>query len=259
MEKQCNAEVRGGANPRSLPADQAIGLSPGSPHYRAYVGPPDRFDFMSATQFSLMFQCGLREHHSVLDFGAGSLRAGRLLIPYLQPNCYFAIEPNSWLIDDALDRELGRDAVDLKRPQFSDDDNFDCTVFGRKFDFIMMQSIVTHCGVGPFLKLMASAARALEESGLVLFSYCDSPTENCNVSSIWWVYPECVSYSEDQVHQFLDNAGLVGRSIPWFHPGAKWFLAALSRERLPSDGETQFLNGAVLHDPQFASSRILKT
>ena len=70
------AKAKASAAVRQLSADQAKTLPPGAEHYRAYVGPPDRFDFMSATQFSLLFANGLREHHRVLDFGCGSLRLG---------------------------------------------------------------------------------------------------------------------------------------------------------------------------------------
>ena len=59
---------------------------------------------------------GLREHHSVLDFGCGSLRAGRLLIPYLLEGRYYGLEPNRWLIEDAMEHELGGALIDLKRP-----------------------------------------------------------------------------------------------------------------------------------------------
>ena len=255
FERNEGAEILEGDDRRSLSAEEAATLDAGANHYRAYVGPPDRFDFMSATQFSLMFQCGLREHHHVLDFGAGSLRAGRLLIPYLRPNRYYAIEPNSWLIEDGIRGELGQDAVALKHPKFSSDDSFDCTVFNRKFDFIMAQSIVTHCAPDLFRKLIGSFALALERDGLALFSYCNSPTPVEHPPSERWVYPACVVYTEDEVHQFLADAGMVGRAIPWFHPGANWFLGALSRERLPTDSEAKLLNGAVLHDPQFAASR----
>jgi len=68
---------------RSLTRDAAKTLPPGAGHYTAYVGPPNQYDFMGATQFRLLTTLGLREHHAVLDFGCGSLRAGRLLIPYL--------------------------------------------------------------------------------------------------------------------------------------------------------------------------------
>jgi cyclopropane fatty-acyl-phospholipid synthase-like methyltransferase len=58
-------------------------LNPGDKHYKAYVGPPTQYDFMGATQFRLLCTLGLREQHKVLDFGCGSLRAGRLLLSYL--------------------------------------------------------------------------------------------------------------------------------------------------------------------------------
>ena len=241
---------------RSLSPEQAAALGAGEEHYRAYVGPPDRFDFMSATQFALMFQCGLRERHYVLDFGAGSLRAGRLLIPYLLPGRYHAIEPHSWLISDGVAAELGQDAIGLKQPRFSHNDDFDCGVFGRKFDFIIAQSIVTHCGPSLFQRLMNGFAISLEEAGLALFSYCNSPMPTEHLPSEEWIYPTCVTYTEAEVHEFVNAAGLVGRSIPWFHPGAKWFVAALSPEKLPSDREAALLNGAVLNDAQFAASRM---
>src|SRR5687768_2552037 len=131
---------------RDLPLDEAARLRPGDGHYRAYVGPPDRYDFMSATQFALLHATGLREGHRVLDFGCGSLRLGRLLIPFLREGRYFGIDPNRWLIEDGIARELGYSAVTLKRPRFDTNSDFDCGVFERRFDFVVAQSIVTHAG-----------------------------------------------------------------------------------------------------------------
>jgi len=58
------------------------------------VGPDADYDLLRALQFRLLCALGLREHHSVLDVGCGSLRAGRLPITYLAPGRYFGIEPN---------------------------------------------------------------------------------------------------------------------------------------------------------------------
>ena len=58
-------------------------LKPGDNHYMAYVGPPAQYDFMGGTQFRLLSTLGLRANHSLLDFGCGSLRAGRLFLSYL--------------------------------------------------------------------------------------------------------------------------------------------------------------------------------
>lgn len=239
---------------RDLTVEEAAALQAGENHYRAYVGPPNRFDFMSATQFSLLFANGLRDHHRVLDFGAGSLRLGRLLIPYLRPNRYYAVEPNRWLVEDAIEHELGRDAVDLKQPVFSEQDDFSCAGLGATFDFIMAQSIVTHCGPDLFQTLMTSFASVLNDDGLVLFSYWNTPVELPKAPPNGWIYPGSVKYTEDQVEAFLAKAGLHGAPIPWYHPGASWYLASKSAARLPSEAERRLLAGAVLFDPQFAKS-----
>jgi len=151
-----------GRNPhRTLTGDAAMALRPGDAHYKAYVGPPRRFDFMGATQFALLFHMGLRDHHTVLDFGCGSLRLGRSLIPYLQAGGYFGIDPNKWLIEDGIENELGQDGIQLKRPRFAYNTDFDCSIFGEKFDYIIAQSIFTHCGPNHFETFLERAAQAL--------------------------------------------------------------------------------------------------
>lgn len=65
----------------SLPEDLGLGRPAGDQHYRAYVGPPQNYDLISAMSFGLLTALGLRQHHSLLDIGCGSLRNGRLLIP----------------------------------------------------------------------------------------------------------------------------------------------------------------------------------
>lgn len=242
---------------RHLALAEVGGLAAGSHHYRAYVGPPNRFDFMSATQFSLLFTLGLRDHHRVLDFGCGSLRLGRLLMPFLRPGGYFGIEPNAWLIDDALAHETGRDIVDIKRPRFAHNEDFDCGVFGERFDFIIAQSIVTHCGPDLFQKTMDSFADVLADDGVIAFSYWNTPEPLAKAPADGWHYPGSVKYTQGEVDAFVHKAGLTGVAIPWHHPGASWYLAARRPERLPSAGELVFLRGAVLHDPQFAASRAL--
>src|ERR1700730_7403932 len=78
--------------------EAGLALAGRSRHYQAYVGPPSQFDFMGATQFRLLTSLGLREHHSVLDFGCRSLREGRLLIPYLLPGRYYGLNPTTGLL-----------------------------------------------------------------------------------------------------------------------------------------------------------------
>jgi len=239
---------------RGLSAADALGLAPGDHHYRAFVGPPDRFDFMSGTQFCLLFTLGLRDHHRVLDFGCGSLRLGRLLIPFLQPDRYFGIEPETWLIDDGLDHELGRDAVRLKRPRFSADPGFDCRVFGETFDHIVAQSILTHTGPDLARRFLAGAAQSVTADGLVAFSYYRGPEERPTLPGDGWYYPDCVAFSEEQMLALVSEAGLHGRAIPWYHPASRWIVASRNPARLPAPSHLEVLRGAVLNAPQFAGS-----
>jgi cyclopropane fatty-acyl-phospholipid synthase-like methyltransferase len=239
---------------RRLSIEESLTLPPGADHYRAYVGPGDRYDFISATQFALLFALGLRDNHRVLDFGCGSLRLGRLLIPFLQRDRYFGIDPNKWLIDEALDREVGRDIVGIKAPAFAYNDDFSTEVFQARFDYIMAQSILTHSGPDLVHDFLRSAARTLSDSGLLLFSYIKSAEDDPPMPAAGWHYPECVSYSQEWMLGKLRDAGLHGRPLPWFHPGASWIAAAHKPRELPKPEHLRFLSGAVLRAPPFAAS-----
>ena len=60
-------------------------LGAGDSHYKAYVGPPKKYDLMGAMQFNLLTSFGLRDYHKLLDIGCGSLRSGKMLIPFFSP------------------------------------------------------------------------------------------------------------------------------------------------------------------------------
>jgi SAM-dependent methyltransferase len=213
---------------------EATGLPAGAAHYRAFVGPPERFDIMSASQFALLFQFGLRDWHSLLDVGCGSLRLGRLAIPFLRAGGYAGLDPNRWLIEDGISYELGQSAVRIKRPQFDYNDRFDCSVFGRKFDFVVAQSILTHTGPDLAEALVASVSENLKTDGVFLFSFID-PDHNPGglPATNGWHYPECVHYTQTEMQERLSRQGLVSKPLRWHHPGATWMAASRDAATLP--------------------------
>jgi SAM-dependent methyltransferase len=150
---------------RNVPREAAKALLPGSQHYTAYVGPPAEYDAMAATQFRLLTTLGLREHHRLLNSGCGSLRVGRLLIPYLLPGNYHGIEPNSWLIEDAIAREIGHDQIRLKRSVFRANADFSSDGFGVAFDFIVAQSVFSHAGADLVAPALSGFRRNLAPGG----------------------------------------------------------------------------------------------
>ena len=239
---------------RHLPASEARSLSPGAAHYTAYVGPPTQYDFMGATQFRLLCALGLREHHRLLDFGCGSLRAGRLFIPYLSAGNYFAIEPNRWLIEDAVEREIGDDLVRIKRPTFLHHDSFDCKAFGVSFDYIVAQSIFSHCGRDLIAKALAEFAACLGDGGIaaVTFVHAAPGEDDCDAKG--WVYPDSVAYRPETILEAIREAGLHGRAIPWYHPRQSWYVLSNDVARVPRESMSRALLGAVLFDEELSDS-----
>ncbi len=228
-------------------------LKPGDDHYIAYVGPPTQYDFMGATQFRLLCTLGLRAKSKFLDFGCGSLRAGRLFIPYLNKGNYFGIEPNKWLINDAKKNDLGEDLFRLKLPSFDYNMNFECDMFNTKFNFIVAQSIFSHTGVALIEKTLQNFYAVLEDDGLIVATFIHGEK---NYERDDWVYPACVVYTEERISKFIEDANLFGCPIPWYHPRQSWYVLAKKQELLPNENMKKYLLGAVLNDEVFRESVI---
>lgn len=217
---------------RDLPSAAAAALKAGDDHYRAFVGPPGRYDLMAASQFSLLFLLGLREHHRLMDFGCGSLRLGRLAIPYLGEDRYFGVEPEAWLVEEGFARELGQDARRLKRPRFDHNRDGRIDMFGQAFDFIIAQSVFSHMNPAMARATLANFTPWLAQGGLIVANWLiGEPTPQG--ADPEWVYPGCVPFHPEAVADLATEAGLVSRRIGWFHPGLSWHVLARSEAELP--------------------------
>lgn len=206
-------------------AGTGLGLVPGHHHYRAFVGPPEDYDVIGALQFTALFALGLREGHRVADIGCGSLRAGRLLIPYLRPDHYFGIEPERWLVADGLERELGAGVVEAKSPTFAYRDDFDLSGFGVEFDFILAQSIFSHTYEDLASRALTKLAASLAPSGILLVNYLGHGNAARRGEGSGWEYPRCVRYDWSEFAELLDGVGLEGVRLAWPHPRLTWVIA----------------------------------
>src|SRR4051812_9401640 len=93
-------QTQPGGGMSNTTTDIGAGIAPGAQHYRAFVGATQTYDIFAHMQFSLLTLLGLRQEHTLLDIGCGSLRAGKLFLIYLQPDRYFGIEPEEWLVQE---------------------------------------------------------------------------------------------------------------------------------------------------------------
>lgn len=214
-------------------------MAAGDNHYKAFVGPPLKYDLLGALQFSLLAACGLRAEHKLCDVGCGSLRVGKLLLPYLNKGNYFGLEPNQWLIEEAIKNEIGRDLINLKAPRFENGANFELSKFGEKFDFIIAQSIFSHASFEQINQCLKEARQCLKPQGLFLATFIwgkDDYLEN------EWVYPGCVAYRPNSIRKSAwDQAGLKMVPTDWPHPnGQNWVIFHLPGNELEAEKLSKF-------------------
>jgi SAM-dependent methyltransferase len=239
------------ALPERKPAQTGVSAA-----HRAYVGPEDRYDLIGAMQFRLLCALGLREHHKLMDLGCGSLRAGRLLIPYLARGNYHGVEPNDRLLQQGVEQEIGRDMIALKWPHFHCIDTFEVDACGRDFDYILAQSIFSHTGVDLLRRALASFARALAPKGLGAVTFIHAEVASgFAVDSKGWVYPGVVTYTPQRLQEEFQSCGLAGRPLPWYHPNRQtWYVLAKHSAELPDPELDRHFGGAVWRVPECADS-----
>lgn len=203
--------------------DLGLDLAAGSQHYRAFIGPAQDYDLVSAMSFGLLTTLGLRQHHSVLDIGCGSLRIGRLLIPYLNKGNYVGIEPNEWLVKEGIEREVGADQIRIKEPRFLFADSAADLDDGHVFDFAVAQSIFSHCGRDLVEQWLTQVSAHLGRGGALVATFMGGVDD---FAGSGWVYPHCVSFRLETMLQMSMNAGLRFRLLDWRHPRQQWALFA---------------------------------
>ncbi len=197
-------------------------LGAGDLHYKAYVGPPKKYDLVGAMQFNLLTTFGLRDYHKLLDIGCGSLRSGKILIPYLRKGNYYGVEPNKWLIDDGIKYELGEEIISLKSPSFSYSSAFEFQTFNEQFDFLIAQSIFSHAASLQISQCLKEAKAVMKQEGLFLATFVLG--EN-NYEGNEWVYPACVTYKHDYILEIVRAQNLDAIKTKWLHPnGQTWYV-----------------------------------
>ena len=209
---------------KEMSEEERLGINEenGAHHYRAFVGPSKHYDLCSAMQFNLLTTLGLREHHYLLDIGCGSLRAGKLFIPYLLPGRYYGIEPEEWLIKEGIELELGEDILQIKKPTISNDNSFTCSSFEREFDFVLAQSVFTHASQNQIKRCFSEVRKVMKPTTLFVATFSEGED---NYIGKEWIYPECVFYTFETLKELAQQHGLFCSRLEWPHPDQqKWIV-----------------------------------
>jgi hypothetical protein len=176
---------------------------------------------IAAMVFDLLTSAGLRQHHRVLDIGCGSLRIGRLLMPYLNPGNYFGVEPSRWLVADGIFNEVGEDQIRIKRPTFSFGDSLAGFSENLQIDYAFAQSIFSHCSLTMIRSWLAQVTPHLKEDGAFFATFL---VDDKDFTGEGWVYPTCVRYRPETLVAMAGEFRLGFQVLDWWHPRQTWAL-----------------------------------
>ena len=222
--------------------------------YRSWVEWASDWDTSSTIVFNLLSSLGLREHHTFLDIGCGSLRVGRLLIPYLLPEKYFGIEREQWVLEEGIHHEVGNDLVEMKKPRFSIDETFELSSFGYQFNFILCNLVFVHQPKKNISKCLSEAKNVLKPNGFFIANF-EIGKKNYLGEEI--SYPEMIPYTMEFIRSIASKHDLVCTEIDWnslsptiqwvifTHPGGEKNLPSFD-DRLISQHEIEYIKAKFL-------------
>jgi cyclopropane fatty-acyl-phospholipid synthase-like methyltransferase len=204
--------------------DLGLGARDGGQHYRAYVGPPGRYDIVAAMAFNLLTTIGLRQGHRVLDIGCGSLRIGRLLIPYLNSTNYVGVEPQKWLVEEGIKKEVGNDQVKIKRPRFFFGDSPACLPADLYCDYAVAQAVFPHLPLERVRLWLEGASQHLNPDGALIATFLAGSADH---SGELPPYPQPVTYTRQTMNKLAEQTGYIFQELDWRHPHDQtWALFA---------------------------------
>lgn len=106
-----------------------------------------KWEIVGPLQFEFLTKNGLKPENTLLDFGCGTLRAGRFFIKYLNPTHYTGLDISDEIILAAKSL-VKQEGLENKSPNLILNVDLDLAFndipAGKKFDFILAQSVFTH-------------------------------------------------------------------------------------------------------------------
>jgi len=119
------------------------------------------FEMMGRISLIILLKNGLYPASKVLDVGCGFLRGGYWVMSFLNPNCYYGIEPNKAKLEKGKIR--GGEILEDKKPQFDFNEDFNFNCFNQKFDFVFAASIWSHASKKQIIQMLESFVKTKAE------------------------------------------------------------------------------------------------
>lgn len=143
------------ASPYLKPGFYAQALAQG--RHRDIVG--GRWDETGRLQMAALMDLGLQSRHRVLDIGAGALRTGCRLVPFLQRGNYWATDLSRDLMLAGYRHELTEaDRARLPEAQLIGDGDFALPGVPADIDVVICLAVLTHLPPDSLIRVLARVA-----------------------------------------------------------------------------------------------------
>jgi hypothetical protein len=139
---------------------------------KTFLGVPVKdFEAAGREQLAYLLRAGLTPPSKVVELGCGVLRGGYWIIHFLNPGCYYGIEPHQDRLRSGIHVILEPETLQSERPSFDMNDRFDTSVFRKKFDFFLAYSIWTHASKPQIRLMLDSFLRDSHQNGVFLATF----------------------------------------------------------------------------------------
>ena len=142
--------------------------------HRDIVG--GRWEETGLIQMQILLNAGLEPHHQFLDIGAGSLRLGCRLVPYLLPNHYWATDLSGALLRRGYEMELA-DKTRLSPDHLIEDANFAFPALPDTITHAMAFAVFTHLPLAHLAHGLARIRAAFRALDWVMFTVFVAPDD----------------------------------------------------------------------------------
>lgn len=187
-------------------------------------------------QADLLWREGCTEASHVLEVGCGCLSAGAVLIDRLKPGHYVGVDPNEWLREVALREPCIQEIASKKEPVFLTNFEFDASSTGRKFDYVLSHSILSHAAHHQLPLFLRNVGGVLADGGKIFASlYLAEGNPYGNVGApdkkdsedAEWVYPGVSFFTHETIQKCSEEAGLKATYRPDL---TEWYVQVRPKE-----------------------------
>jgi ubiquinone/menaquinone biosynthesis C-methylase UbiE len=182
--------------------------------HREYVG--GMWEEIGKLQFNFLVHQGLKPSNCFLDIACGSLRGGVHFINYLDVGNYLGIDKESTLIQLGIEKELGKEVYDNKKPEFVVSDKFEFEKFSKKPQFSLAHSLFTHLNSKDICICLEKLSKFVEPGHIFFATFFEGDSSANPETSHSHV---SFRYSREEMATFGENSGWKAIYIGnWKHP-----------------------------------------